>query len=371
MRDIVAIIGSHPDTRGEFDFGRTDCDVWVFNEVVSNGDWCPRADVVFQLHKPPSWRIPGSSHYQWLKTTDTLVYMIEQYEDVPAAVKYPLDKVLALTPGYVFLTSSVAHAIGLAIVQGYKRIEIYGVEMETSTEYVHQQPGVAFWVGFGLGRGIEVVHHTKKFYTQPIYGFEGSHTITIEQLKKRESELLDKVPLYRELFQEALNAIEKALITFVDNYQSGWKQIEGLVNGMSQKAHDYGAVESASQLIRYHIDRATKMKIDAGSYQLDRQAYETDASKAKEDYDKAMIKFNLAAVELGKIFGDFEPASMKARRKIVVDLFREQVAVYARTAVEVGTTAGIIKESYGLLMAHDKITAAAGITEVKDDKDEV
>jgi len=70
MRDIVAIVGSHPVSRAWFDFTRKDCDVWVFNEAPKN-DWCGRYDAVFQMHSPVIWRSEQNrndpEHYQWLK----------------------------------------------------------------------------------------------------------------------------------------------------------------------------------------------------------------------------------------------------------------------------------------------------------------
>ena len=55
MKNTVAIIGSHPATRGDFDWERTDADVWGFNEALS-ADWFERADGIFQMHKPVIWR---------------------------------------------------------------------------------------------------------------------------------------------------------------------------------------------------------------------------------------------------------------------------------------------------------------------------
>jgi hypothetical protein len=65
----VAIVGSHPRTRQEFDFNRKYCDIWAFNEAVSQG-WCTKADAVFQMHAPVIWKNPGNrndpKHFEWL-----------------------------------------------------------------------------------------------------------------------------------------------------------------------------------------------------------------------------------------------------------------------------------------------------------------
>ena len=176
-RPTVAIVGSHPRTRANFDFSRTDCDIWTFNESLGNPNdaWCLRADAVFQMHKPVIWRSKANrshaGHYEWLQGHNTpTIFMQDAYADVPKSECYPLEDVLALTPSFRYLTSSVAYAIALAVLKGYKRIEIYGAEMETGTEYGHQRQGMAFWIGLAIGKGIEVEHISPTFWYAPLYG---------------------------------------------------------------------------------------------------------------------------------------------------------------------------------------------------------
>ena len=162
----VAIIGSHPLSRGDFDFNRTDCEIWVFNEALAS-DWCKRATAVFQMHTPTIWKNPlnrnDPGHAAWLMSGDTpIIYMQEKYQEVPKAVKYPLDEVIQLLQPFnykKYLTSSVSQAIALTIVQGFEKIELYGIGMETETEYFYQRDCVAFWTGYAVGRGIVVDAH--------------------------------------------------------------------------------------------------------------------------------------------------------------------------------------------------------------------
>ena len=117
MKDTIAIIGSHPRTRAEFDFNRGDCDIWVFNEAISNGTFT-RADAVFQMHEEAIWRNPknrnDAGHAEWLKTqNDVTVYMQDYYPDVPCSERFPLDEI-AERFKIRYFTSSVAYAIALA-----------------------------------------------------------------------------------------------------------------------------------------------------------------------------------------------------------------------------------------------------------------
>ena len=102
--ETVIIMGSHPGTRAEYDWSRTDADVWVFNEAVLNdlgknhGFAQPdKVAAVFQLHKPVIWKNPKNrndgNHYQWLQETDIPVFMQEEYPEIKSSVKYPLDEI--------------------------------------------------------------------------------------------------------------------------------------------------------------------------------------------------------------------------------------------------------------------------------------
>jgi len=185
-------MGSHPRTRAEFDQTRTDCDLWVFNEAVSNKTF-PKADAVFQMHAEAIWKNPRNRndphHYKWLNTqTETPVYMQKKYEDVPCSLTYPIDEIIERFHVKHF-TSSVCYAMALAAYKNtYKRVEIYGVEMETNTEYQYQRDGVTLWIGVLLGLGIEVDAHLSLF-DNPLYGYEGEVVIPYELFDKRIEQL--------------------------------------------------------------------------------------------------------------------------------------------------------------------------------------
>src|SRR5688500_3302918 len=117
MRETVAIIGSHPRTREAFDFNRTDADIWLFNEAISNPEnrkWAKRADMIWQMHVPAIWRNPTNRndphHYEWLQKQDECdVMMQDEYPDVPRSMRYPLEDIRKMLRGNGahFLTSSV------------------------------------------------------------------------------------------------------------------------------------------------------------------------------------------------------------------------------------------------------------------------
>ena len=72
---------------------------------------------------------------------------------------FPFDKSEKLF-GSLYLTSSPAMMLCLAMLRGFKRIELYGVDMAVDDfEYFWQRPCMEHWIGFARGKGHEVILH--------------------------------------------------------------------------------------------------------------------------------------------------------------------------------------------------------------------
>ena len=233
-KKTVAIVGSHMLTKDLVPWHKTYIDVWVFNEAASIG-WPKRANGVFQLHQPPIWKNPVNrndpKHYDWLqKEHDFPIFMQEKYPDVPASVEYPLAEICDdLLPGLTrhvrktektkayeesvrYFTSSVAYAIAYAIYKGYERIELYGIEMESTTEYMHQRDGVTFWIGVALGRGIEVnIPDVSSLLNSLLYGYEGDVVINRQEFESQRDALAKRAEEQRHRMNAAGEAVMLAL----------------------------------------------------------------------------------------------------------------------------------------------------------------
>jgi hypothetical protein len=228
MKDTVILYGTNTFTRHLIDWSREDCEYWCWNEIGSLKDdrpgyWAQRVDLLLQMHAPPIWRnhenvnhgrqqklddgSMSNSHYDWLQRPhDIPIYMQEQYEDVPASVRYPFDDIVKTllpniwrdtghgTKQIVHFTSSTAYAIALALYMGAKQIELHGIEMTSDTEYTRQRDGVTFWLGVAVGRGVNVVIHSPLFMTDKLYGYTGEVVIQKQQFematRKLEGEIL-------------------------------------------------------------------------------------------------------------------------------------------------------------------------------------
>ena len=71
---------------------------------------------------------------------------------------YPLQEVIECF-GVDYFSNTVDYALALAIYEGFTEIHLYGVNMAFESEYEFEKPGVEFWIGQAMGRGIKVVVH--------------------------------------------------------------------------------------------------------------------------------------------------------------------------------------------------------------------
>ena len=141
----------------------------------------------FQLHQPWRYRRPtpryGVAHWDWLKEEHPFpIYMQRVDEDIPQSEKFPLYEIakeflwspglgeqgewlLGRGPGYQrkYFSCSFSYMAGLAYLKWKRgdygdrplRIEMYGTELAQQTEYYMQRPNTEFWIGLGIGMGVQ------------------------------------------------------------------------------------------------------------------------------------------------------------------------------------------------------------------------
>jgi len=367
MRDTVAIIGSHPRTRGNFDFNRTDADVWVFNEALKS-PWCKRADAVFQMHDPIIWRSSTNrndpNHYNWLKNTTVPVYMQEKYEDVPASIKFPLNELIADLFGdykpIPYITSSVAYALALAVYLKYKKIEVYGVEMETNTEYGHQRIGVAFWVGIAIGRGIEIDFHSDSILNAPLYGYDGSSRIDKEKFERRLDELKAIADKFKVQYEDAKTAVHGVLENFEKDFKAGLPDLDKLIQAMGQKAYNFGMADGAIQANEFYLRKSIQQEAETGNYLIVRQEFEAGSIEAQKQYQYAMVKVYDIAKHMRACVDKLQTCTNRHERRNVSNDMKKLLDGYAQITTQVGMASGISLENKQWMGMLDQLGVAAG-----------
>ena len=179
----LAIVGAEPLTRDHAPWDDMSFDIWTISNWA-NAEWAKRVTASIEIHKPKLYNNhpldPG--YWEYLVNTDAPVLMQDHDGDVKSSLVYPLAQIKDLTSKVIvkgqqaqILNSSITYCIALAILRGYKQIDVYGVEMSNSSEYRSQQSAFTFWVGFAAGRGIQLnINCTQALLVQPLYGYEDS-----------------------------------------------------------------------------------------------------------------------------------------------------------------------------------------------------
>ena len=366
--DTVIIIGSHPGTRDQYDWSRNDGDVWVFNEAVkteTNSGFAPEDKVagVFQLHKPVIWKNPNNrndkNHYKWLQETTIPVFMQDESPEVPASVKYPLDEITSTLTDKL-LTSSVAQAMVLAAYLGYKRVEIYGVEMETNTEYATQRPGVAFWAGYLMGLGIEVDAHWKIFDTL-IYGFDGDVTFDKSEIENRIAELTPDCDRLKTLYEEQHKKVAEILSQCVQtgSMDAGRAFSENIIT-LVQMGQEFGHLDGMRQENERYLVKAEAMIAEAGEFVISRQEYEGSLVAHGKGAQKALSDYQVNGGKFEALFNNMmQTQSTKNRIKRMKRLepFLEE---YIKSAIRASMYAGAAEENRRYLAKLDAHIMAAG-----------
>lgn len=150
-RPHVAILG-FTDHRKLAPFHDPSFEVWGLNELYRYMDvklftrW-------FEIHDRAYFEQNDAEHLKALATLPIPVYMQTTHPDIPNAV--PLPKAAIERVAGTYMTSSIAWMIGLAILEGFEKIHVYGVDMAQDTEYKEQRPCCEYLIGLARGMGID------------------------------------------------------------------------------------------------------------------------------------------------------------------------------------------------------------------------
>ena len=104
-------------------------------------------------------------------------YSIKEFDSIPHLKEYPLDEIIEhFKLPVAYFTSGPDYMIAYAVYAGATELNYYGLNMSVHEEWYYQKPGVEFWTGIAMGRGITVniqYENTSLFKTRnsEIYGY--------------------------------------------------------------------------------------------------------------------------------------------------------------------------------------------------------
>ena len=244
-KKTAALVGFAPASRMVAPFENEEITIFGINEEYSY-DWFKRKSgnlVWVQLHSRELITRDNNHndphHWEWLQKEHPFpIYMQEKYDDIPSSVKFPINEIRDRwrgDNGWNYYTSTLAYLLVLAEYLGYKRMELYGFEMASGTEYAYQRACACYWIGKLRGKGIEVyLPPQSDLLVGAPYAYDSSFEIGYSQeldfkagsMKKKQEENIDKYNMARGEFVAIQNACEfyPELGADLDKYESKAKK---------------------------------------------------------------------------------------------------------------------------------------------------
>lgn len=347
----LAIVGSGPDTRENAPFDDTSFDIWVFNEAA-NAKWCKRWDACFQMHEPEIYKghnTKDAHHWEWLQQEHGKpIYMQEVDPLIPDSVAFPLEKAKELCGVQMFPTS-FAYMAALAVLQGYKQVRIYGVELSAS-EYQYQANGYLFWFGFLRGKlgtknvDSAVLHLDKNIFDVPLYGYEGAFAFGMEYFAERAKQLDAEWNAAEKHAQNMLKVIDRTMS------KNEFDKLPGIVSEYTASVQKCGELAGAlAEAERYQT---------FGDRYADRGGFEYSAATAQMDGEAQKVLYYMA---LGKIEYVWNIWKQAHTNQAYIQLMNH-IKSAGKLAESVGAQLGKYHENIKYLLKFDEMSLANGVT---------
>jgi len=140
-------------------------EIWAMASILGR----PRYNRLFEMHDGTNKAV-----FDNMINAGCPVYMRTVSPKVPNSVAYPLEPILAAFGRH--FSNTISYMVALAIMEEYKEIFLYGVNMEYGSEYGLQKPSLDYVIGFARGMGIAVYipDDSDVARTHELYGYETS-----------------------------------------------------------------------------------------------------------------------------------------------------------------------------------------------------
>jgi hypothetical protein len=201
-----------------------DAEYWGMNSAYDS-QGLERFTRWFELHdlKTMYEDYPGQErpeHLEWLKQEQPIpVYAWEEEIErlpIPSGVSFPTDKVLGHFAPFRYFTNTVTWLVGLAIVEGFTKIGLYGVDMATKKEHRRERPSVEWLLGWAMGAGIKIAlpPGCDLLHVSYLYGREQATDVTekvrayLAELEERRDSAWEKKIRAEKAYYQLLGAMD-------------------------------------------------------------------------------------------------------------------------------------------------------------------
>ena len=152
----IAILGTCP-SRMQAPLGDLSWDIWTIGPGGKNSN---RWNVLFEIHGKGTWPEGFAEYLQELKAErpPKRIFTEDPMPDWPANVVYPKDQLYAKY-GRKWFTSSISYALALALAleEGVTELGVFGIDLESGEEYVHQYDGARYFLDLARLAGVNLI----------------------------------------------------------------------------------------------------------------------------------------------------------------------------------------------------------------------
>jgi hypothetical protein len=165
QRKKVAIVGFASNSLHLVPWFDPEYEIWGMNQGHIN--FQRRADRWFEMHSPEfTADVRDPQYIPFLQTCPVPIYMIDAYEAYPNSVRYPIEDAIEYA-GRDYFTSSVAFMLAIAGMEGFKQVDLYGINLAIGDEYFYEKPCAEWWLGKLEAKGINIfVPHASSLLKQ-------------------------------------------------------------------------------------------------------------------------------------------------------------------------------------------------------------
>ena len=124
-------------------------DIWGLNTIDRLIPGAYR--VMFNLHKsgiPPE-------HIESMAASPYYTFMPHIHPMVPKSLEFPFEELIQVF-GAPYFSCTASWQLALGIAMGYKRIDLWGIDMTEDKEYAYERPCVEYYIGVARGMGVTV-----------------------------------------------------------------------------------------------------------------------------------------------------------------------------------------------------------------------
>lgn len=233
----VAIVGGGP-TWDDAPFDDHEYEIWVLGNQINRYQGL-RIDRIFEIHDDLSEHSAEYPDYLLdlglpLVVGHKFPYDPDKHNQV---IVYPYNAVREIMDGD-HLTSSPAYMMGMAVLEGFDEIAIYGTCMAVDDhEYFYQRPTMYAWIGYAKAKGIHVTTTAGLFVDTYIEGGE-TPLSALECGPFTEANLSEMVKIHDESIEKIDNKVLEMQVTRAthDGARQAYVRLRAIA-----RAHEAGA----------------------------------------------------------------------------------------------------------------------------------